>query len=140
MNLLNENVVATLDEGGIVVLDGKYLAMTPETLNQAVKDGLMMAIGDTDTEQATDKKANDSSICSMCGEDDVAGVVCSRLILETGYGSANDMERVTIPLCGECADLILPYAFRFLRIGWKQSSTRKQRPIGTVNRICSLRP
>lgn len=50
------------------------------------------------------KEANGSSICSMCGGDDIAGTACSSLILEMGYGSVNDLERVTVPLCGECAD------------------------------------
>lgn len=104
MDTLSENIKAVLDGGGMALLDGKYLAMTTETLNQAVKDGLMMAIGDTALEQAADEEANDSSICAMCGGDDIAGTACSRLILETGYGSANDLERVTVPLCGECAD------------------------------------
>lgn len=104
MNLFNENITTTLDNGGIALVDHKYLAMTPETLNQAVKDGLMMAIGDTAPEQAADEEANDNSICSMCGVGDIGGVACSSLILETGYGSANDLERVTVPLCGECAD------------------------------------
>ena len=49
-------------------------------------------------------EANSSFICAMCGGDDIAATVCSHLILETGYGSANDLERVTVPLCGECAD------------------------------------
>ena len=46
MDTLSENIKAMLDSGGMALLDGKYLAMTPETLNQAVKDGLMMAIGE----------------------------------------------------------------------------------------------
>ena len=104
MNLLSESIAATLDDGGMALIDHKYLAMTPETLNQAVKDGLMMAIGDADMEQVADEEANDNSICSMCGGSDIGGVACSRLILETGYGSVNDFEQVTIPLCGECAD------------------------------------
>ena len=102
MNLLDENTAEMLDDGGMVLLDGKYLAMTPETLNQAVKDGLMMAIGDAAPEHAADERANDSSMCATCGTEDTEGT--HELVLAAGYGSVHDMERVRVPLCAECCD------------------------------------
>lgn len=46
MNILDENTKAMLDNGSTVILDGKYLVMTPETLKQAVQDDLIITIGD----------------------------------------------------------------------------------------------
>lgn len=97
MNQLDAQTKAMLDAGSIVILNGKYLVMTSETLKQAVQDDLIVTIGDKE-------EANDSSMCSMCGGGDIVGTACSSLILETGYGCANDLERVTVPICGECAD------------------------------------
>jgi len=47
---------------------------------------------------------NGNLICALCGGDDMPGTACSTLTLAAGYGSVHDMERVTIPLCGECCD------------------------------------
>ena len=47
---------------------------------------------------------NENFVCAMCGEEDMPGFVGSKLVLEAGYGSAYDTERVKVPLCGECCD------------------------------------
>ena len=107
MNILDESTKAMLDAGSTAVLNGGYLVMTPETFKRVVQTASITAVdmlSDVILEQPPTEETNDSSICSMCGGYDIAGTACSSLILETGYGSANDMERVTIPLCGECAD------------------------------------
>lgn len=108
MNILDENTKSALDAGQTVVLSGGYIVMSPETFRYALETSCketLHAVFDKETpDQGTAIEANDSSICAMCGGDDIAGTACSRLILETGYGSANDLERVTVPLCGECAD------------------------------------
>lgn len=107
MNILDEDTRAMLDAGRTAVLNGGYLVMTPETLKQAVQTAVITTVelsSDAISKHIDTEEANGSSICSVCGGDDIAGTACSRLILETGYGSANDMERVSVPLCGECAD------------------------------------
>lgn len=110
MDTLSENIKAVLDGGSIALLDGKYLAMTTETLNQAVKDGLMMAIGDTALEQAADEEANDSFIqqgfkCHFCGkENDFTEYT---MTITGGYDSDHDMEAVTLEVCAECLERML---------------------------------
>lgn len=49
-------------------------------------------------------KQNMNFVCAMCGKEDMPGFVGSCLILEAGYGSVYDTERVTVPICGECCD------------------------------------
>ena len=44
--------------------------------------------------------------CDICGGEDCAGAALSRLRLICGYGSAYDMERVELTICGKCADKI----------------------------------
>lgn len=44
--------------------------------------------------------------CDICGGEDCCGAALSRLRLICGYGSAHDMERVELAICGECADKI----------------------------------
>ena len=45
-----------------------------------------------------------SKRCPLCGGDDGWGMVNSRLRLDCGYGSLNDMESLDLMICGECAD------------------------------------
>ena len=104
MIILDEAARAMLDAGKTIVLEGGYIVVTTETLFQVVQSAMLETLGDITMKQPIEEEANDSSICSMCGGEDIAGTACSSLILETGYGSANDMERVTVPLCGYCAD------------------------------------
>lgn len=50
-------------------------------------------------------QANEDFIaCSWCGAEDMPGIANSTLTLVAGYGSEHDLERVTVPLCGECCD------------------------------------
>ena len=102
MNILDESTKAMLDAGSTAVLNGGYLVMTPETLRQVVQTAVVTTVEAFD--DAVTEEANDSSICSICGGDDIVGTACSVLVLEAGYGSANDMERVKVPLCGGCCD------------------------------------
>lgn len=44
---------------------------------------------------------NTDFICGICGQPDI---VASKVILEANYGSANDGERVTLDVCGNCID------------------------------------
>ena len=110
MDTLSENIKAVLDGGGMALLDGKYLAMTTETLNQAVKDGLMMAIGDTALEQAADEEANDSFIqhgfkCHFCGKrNDYTEYI---MTISGGYDSDHDMETVSMNVCAGCLEKML---------------------------------
>lgn len=39
--------------------------------------------------------------CEVCGRDDL---VASELILRCEFGSKNDMEQLTLNICGDCAD------------------------------------
>lgn len=48
--------------------------------------------------------ANDDFVCAMCGGEDMPGIAGSTLVLAAGYGSLHDIERVTMPLCGECCN------------------------------------
>lgn len=104
MIILDEAARAMLDAGKTIVLEGGYIVVTTETLFQVVQSAMLETLGDIMMKQPIEEEANDSSICSMCGGEDIAGTACSSLILETGYGSANDMKQVTVPLCGDCAD------------------------------------
>lgn len=60
--------------------------------------------------------SKDDFVCAVCGAEDIAGAACSVLTLAAGYGSIHDMEKVAIPLCGECCDKLfaelvqMPYA------------------------------
>ena len=110
MDTLSENIKAMLDSGGMALLDGKILAMTPETLNQAVKDGLMMAIGDTALEQAADEEANDSFIqwvcrCHFCGKE--SDFTEYTVTISGGYDSDHDMETVSMNVCAGCLEKML---------------------------------
>lgn len=63
----------------------------------------------TQKEVSTTDRQNDDFIskrCDICGGEDCAGAALSRLRLICGYGSAYDMERVELAICGECADKI----------------------------------
>lgn len=40
-------------------------------------------------------------VCEVCGNTDL---VPSNIILECNYGSAYDGERITLAICGNCAD------------------------------------
>ena len=44
---------------------------------------------------------NTGFICEICGQPDI---VASKIILQANYGSANDGERVTLDVCGNCID------------------------------------
>lgn len=44
---------------------------------------------------------NTDFICGICGQPDI---VASKMIVEANYGSANDGERVTLDVCGNCID------------------------------------
>lgn len=44
---------------------------------------------------------NTDFICGICGQPDM---LASKVILEANYGSANDSERVTLDVCGNCID------------------------------------
>lgn len=44
---------------------------------------------------------NTDFICEICGKSDM---VASKVILDANYGSANDGERVTLDVCGNCID------------------------------------
>ena len=60
-----------------------------------------------DCEVRTMNKRNGDFIsgrCPLCGGDDSWGEVYSRLRLDCGYGSLNDMESLDLMICGECAD------------------------------------
>ena len=110
MNLFDESITATLDNGGVALLDGKYLAMTPETLNQAVKDGLTIAIGDTAPEQAADEEANDSFIqhnfkCHFCGKENEATEYI--MTISGGDDRDHDMESVSMEACAGCLEKML---------------------------------
>lgn len=111
MNFFDENEKTMLDTGGMVVLDGKYFAMTPETLNQAVKNGLMITMEDTNMEQTTDKEANDSFMeqavkCHFCGKESDCGTEYI-ITIEGGYNSGHDMEAVSMNVCGGCLEKML---------------------------------
>lgn len=43
-------------------------------------------------------------VCAVCGKDDGFGYANSTLTLTAGYGSKNDLESITIHICGECCD------------------------------------
>lgn len=66
MNLLDENTKARLDAGSAVMLDGKYLIISPETF-QAMLNGAVPV-------QTTDEEANYDFIeqgfkCHFCGKE-----------------------------------------------------------------------
>ena len=44
---------------------------------------------------------NTDFICEICGRPDI---IASKMILQANYGSANDGERVTLDVCGNCID------------------------------------
>jgi len=47
---------------------------------------------------------NGDLVCALCGGEDAAGKARSTLTLAAGYGSQHDMDRLTVPICGECCD------------------------------------
>lgn len=47
--------------------------------------------------------------CQLCGGVDCGSMALSRLRLDCGYGSLNDMESLDLVICGECADKIYNY-------------------------------
>jgi len=47
---------------------------------------------------------NGNLVCGICGGEDMPGMAGSTLTLAAGYGSQHDMERLTVPICGECCD------------------------------------
>lgn len=49
------------------------------------------------------KKQNGDFICEICGKPDM---VMSEIRLSCNYGSKHDGERVTLSICGACADKI----------------------------------
>ncbi len=57
-------------------------------------------------------ESNSSFVCALCGQRDnpppIDEGVNSYLVLTVGYGSIYDMEKVTVPLCGDCADKLFP--------------------------------
>lgn len=74
MNILDENTKAMLDAGKVAVLDGGYIALTPETLFQTVQGATLETLGDIMMEQASEEESNGSFIqhgfkCHFCGKE-----------------------------------------------------------------------
>ena len=44
--------------------------------------------------------------CEICGKEDE---IPSRITIKANYGSVHDGERLTLDICGECADFIFWY-------------------------------
>lgn len=102
MNILDENTKAMLDAGRTVMLDNKYLIISPETF-QTVLDNAVPA-------QTTDKEANESFIehnckCHFCGKE--SDFTEYTMTIAGGYDSDHDMEAVTLEVCAECLETML---------------------------------
>lgn len=65
-------------------------------------------------------ESNSSFVCAWCGGEDMPGAVGSVLVLTAGYGSLNDLERVKVPLCGECCDKLLRELVQLPGAMWEQ--------------------
>lgn len=46
-------------------------------------------------------ESNSSFVCAICGKQ---GDFPSKLEIAAWYGSIHDMERLTVPICGDCCD------------------------------------
>lgn len=102
MNLLDANTKAMLDAGSAVMLDGKYLIISPETF-QAILNGTVPV-------QTAEEEANDSFIqqgckCHFCGkENDFTEYT---MTIAGGYDSDHDTEVVTLEVCAGCLEKML---------------------------------
>lgn len=102
MNILDENTKAMLDAGRTVMLDNKYLIISPETF-QTVLDNAVPA-------QTAEEGANDSFIqqgfkCHFCGKrNDYTEYI---MTISGGYDSDHDMEAVTLEVCAGCLEKML---------------------------------
>lgn len=111
MNLLDENTKTILDAGQVVVLDGGYIVMTPETLSQTVQSSVVDVLTDVVQEQPAKEEANDSSIthgfkCHFCGKKNDWGT--EHIVTITGgYASDHDMEAKSVEVCAECLEKML---------------------------------
>ena len=110
MNILDESTKAMLDAGKVAVLDGGYIALTPETLFQTVQGATLETLGDIMMEQASEEESNGSFIqhgfkCHFCGkENDYTEYI---MTIAGGYDSEHDMERVSMEVCAECLEKML---------------------------------
>lgn len=102
MNILDENTKAMLDAGRTVMLDNKYLIISPETF-QTVLDNAVPA-------QTAEEGANDSFIqqgfkCRFCGKENE----CTEYTVKItgGYYSGHDTETRTLEVCAGCLEKML---------------------------------
>lgn len=110
MNLLDEATKKALDDGEVVLLDGGYIVLTPETLFQTVQGATLETISDITEELSAEKQANDSSInqgckCHFCGKE--SDFPEYAVTISGGYDIDHDMETVTLEVCAECLETML---------------------------------
>ena len=102
MNILDKNTKALLDAGNAVMLDDKYLIISPETFQAVLDDAVPV--------QTTDKEANESFIeqgcrCHFCGKE--SDFTEYTVTISGGYDSDHDMETVSMEVCAGCLEKML---------------------------------
>lgn len=102
MNILDESTRAMLDAGRAIMLDSKYLVISPEAFQEMLDNAVPT--------QTTENEANDSFIqhgfkCRFCGKEND----CTEytMTITGGYDSAHDMETVSMEVCAECLEQML---------------------------------
>lgn len=102
MNILDDATKKMLDAGRAIMLDSKYLVISPEAF-QEMLDNAVPA-------QTAEKEANDSFIqhgfkCYFCEKEND----CTEytMTITGGYYSEHDMESVTLEVCAECLEKML---------------------------------
>lgn len=103
MNTLDKQTKVMLDTGSAVMLDGKYLIISPETF-RTMLDKAVPA-------QTAEEKANRDFIqhgckCHFCDKESCWGTEYI-VTIEGGYNSDHDMETVSMDVCAECLERML---------------------------------
>ncbi len=102
MNILDENTKAMLDAGRTVMLDNKYLIISPETF-QVVLDNAVPV--QTAEEEANDSSINQGCKCHFCGKE--SDFTEYAVTISGGYDSDHDMETVSMDVCAGCLEKML---------------------------------
>lgn len=113
MMTLGKNERKLLDEGATLIVEGRYVLASPETLNQMAGHTIIELERPVPEPPAAEESNRDfvrrDHRCHFCGKKDQWGTEYT-LTVDGGYAGEHDLETITVEVCGECLEKMLEAA------------------------------
>lgn len=110
MITLGKNERKLLDKVATLIVDGRYVLASPETLNQAAGHTIIELESPVPASPAAEESKSSfvqqDCGCYFCGKKDPWGAEYT-LTVNGGYAGEHDLETVTVEVCGECLEKML---------------------------------